>query len=363
MMMIESKYWIILLILIQKGLGALDTNNVPAILFSHRLSSGIAYYQQGYNYEKVVPNDSFKLIAQELISYCNSDAYIFINQPGLTEYDLVQYRENFFYLEQYLERSSSPLKFEKCNSIDDFTFNDLIKFTQDKCHVEKKLRFTGIDEDQYEPYIDSEPRIIRIDLPELPIVEHFNHVNGNGNTEDISIIDYEDQRSEAITLNDNFIRYIIAQIPSPHITVIYTSLNSEDIDEVNIPVGYDGIFNDVFEIKKDVEKNNMIKEQPVFKNKPVPLFEGMSNKYISIFDNSFLNENEQLIDLIISVTFGFVVYQVFSFFTSRKSKLSKEGKTIQKNDKKLKQKVVEDVKNDSKIKLDSERKNDSNIKE
>lgn len=338
-----------LLVLAEFGFGALDTNNVPAILFSHRLSSGIAYYQKGYNHEKVVPNESFQLIARELISYCNSDAYIFINQPGLTEYDLVKYRENFYYLEQYLERSSSPLKFEKCNSIDDTDFDELITFTQEKCHVEKKLRFVGIDEDQYEPYIDADPRIIRIDLPELPTVNSNTHHDEDDNSNDIEDLeDYEDRRSEAITLNDNFIRYIIAQIPSPYITVIYTSLNSDEVDESSKPANYEGIFNDIFSIKKDVEKNNMIKEQPVFKNKPVPLFEGMPNKYISIFDQKFLKQNKELIQMIATATLGVCMYQIFRFFGHNETKSSNKGKTLQRDKKIIKHKVNGDNKEEKK---------------
>lgn len=297
-------------------------NTVPVIMYSHRLSPGLLRYQINYNYKQTITNDSIKIISKELIENCNSDAYIFINIPGLLEYDLVKYRDEFKYLEQYLQTSTTGLTFEKVDYINDNTFNELIGFTKHICNVNKFMSLRGNDTRQYEPYLDTDKRVIRIDFPPL-----------NG-TE-------EEWRSETISHYDKYLRTVIAQIPSPHQTVILTSLDSDgkaltDLNKeyIKTMIEYDGIFNDVIKEKSDIEKNHRVNDVPLVRNRHKPLYEGLSDEYVSIFDNDFIQDNYQLLQIIGTTIIAFVGYQIFTRTTTttkpheatrRKLKVSKKG--------------------------------------
>lgn len=271
-----------------------------------------------YNYKQTIPQDSIKTIAKELIENCNSDAYVFINMPGLLEYDLVKYRDEFNYLEQYLQTSSTGLTFEKVDNLNNDSLNELIDFTKHTCNVKKSIKLSGNDTEQYEPYLDTDSRVIRIDFPPM------NDIVG-------------ELRSETIAHFDKYLRTVLAQIPSPHQTVFFTSLDSEgkvvtDLKNEYIKTmdEYDGIFNDIVAEKTDIEKNHRINDVPLVRNKHKPLFEGLSDEYVSIFDNEFIQENYQLLQIIGTTILAFLLYQIFFKPATVKPLPSQENSTKRK---------------------------------
>lgn len=307
-----------LLCLLSVSLRLVWGNTVPVILYSHKLSPGLLRYQINYNYKQTIPNDSIKIIAKELIENCNSDAYIFINMPGLLEYDLVRYRDEFNYLEQYLQTSSTGLTFEKVDYLNNDSFNELIDFTKHTCNVRKYIQLNGNDTKQYEPYLDTDTRVIRIDFPPM------NDITG-------------EVRRDTISHFDKYLRTVLAQIPSPHQTVILTSLDSEgkvitDLKNEYIETmdKYDGIFNDIIAEKSDIEKNLRVNDVPLVRNKHKPLYEGLSDEYVSIFDNEFIQENYQLLQLIGTTIVAFLLYQIFIKPTTVKPLPSQENSNKRK---------------------------------
>ncbi|KAK5782206.1 hypothetical protein RI543_000135 [Arxiozyma heterogenica] len=309
-------------------LGKFATNTVPAIMYSYSLAPGLIKYQKNYNYKQTVPIESFKIISEELLGNCNSDAYIFINIPGLNELDFVKYRDGFRFLESSFELSSTGLKFEKVK-IDQSTFDYLIAFTKQKCQVSKILRLIGNDTTQYEPYLDTDKRIIGIDFPALDSID-------------------DQVRSETINHFDNYLKYVLGQIPSPYQTVILTSLEPDlqaDLSSgLSLLDHYDGFFNDIISRKRDLEKNNRILDVPIIRNKHKPLHQELHNHYVSIFDSDFIQNNYPLLKLIVTTTIIFIMYcLVFNrnIFTNGRnrpqkpslSSLSKDGKKENDSDK------------------------------
>lgn len=226
---------------------------------------------------------------KEHINHCTSKAYVFVNQPGIRKLDFFYYKKNFIFLQRYIFESSSAIKFEKVDLLPSDTFDDLITYVQDTCHIDEIIKIRGNETDDFEPYIDVNSRILRIDFPALP----------ENSSKD---------REFAIESYDKFLRYVLAQIPSPQISVIYTSLEPHMVDpsESVIPIE---IFPEVFRNKNKVEKNDRKSEiNPSF-NEPRPKFKEMSSKYISIFDSDFVEENYTLLQLIVTTLVGFILFE------------------------------------------------------
>lgn len=291
------------------------TNTVPVIMYSYLLSPGLIKYQRNYNHKQTVPAESFKIIAEELLGNCNSDAYIFINIPGLNEFDFVEYRDDLKYLEKSFELSSTGLKFEKIE-LDRSVFDHLIDFTEQECQVEKILKLTGNDTAQFEPYLDTDKRIIEIDFPALDSMD-------------------DQTRSETIDHFDNYLKIVLSQIPSPHQSLILTSLEpSSQIHKSSSSLEqYDGFFNDIVERKQDVEKNNRLLDIPIIRHKYRPLRQELHSDYVSIFDNDFIQKNYTLLKLIATTTIIFIMYQLIfsqSIFSNKQGKQQNTTTTTSK---------------------------------
>lgn len=297
-----------------------SVGTVPVIMFSHKLSPGLLKYQASYNYKQTIPSRSLQTIAEELISGCNSDAYLFINVPGLTEFDLVKYRDEWKYLEQYLQSSSTGLTFEKMLTEGSYIFEPLIEFTQETCHVDKILNLIGNNTAQFEPYLDSTKRIIKIDFPPID-----------------GMVDLQERR-ETMAHFDKYLRTVIAQLPSPFHTIVLTSLTASNNNGLenslinSLNEDYTGIFNDIIEEKRDMEKNHRLVDVPLVRNRYRPLHEGLHDEYVSIFDNNFIKENYQLLQIIMTTMGAFFVYQLVNRFTTNndaKKKTPTQEKILQ----------------------------------
>lgn len=301
----------VIILLLKFVLGASSINTVPVIMYSYSLSPGLIKYQENYNYKQTVPIESFKTISEELLGNCNSNAYIFINIPGLTEFDLIQYRDEFKFLEKSFELSSTGLKFEKIE-IDQSTFDHLMDFTEQKCHIEKRLKLIGNDTTQYEPYLDTDKRIIEINFPALDSID-------------------DQIRSETIDHFDNYLKFVLGQIPSPQQTIILTSLEPDlqiNLSSVSSLLNhYDGFFNDIISRKRDFEKNNRMLDVPIIRNRHKPLHKELHDHYVSIFDTDFIQKNYPLLKLIGTATIIFIMYHLMFNQNIYINKWSKQQKS------------------------------------
>lgn len=276
--------------------------NVPVILFSHRLSPGLLRYQENYEPRSTIPVDSFNIIAKELLDFCNSDAYIFINVPGLRKLDFIQYGDEMPFFQRYLNTSSTKLKFEQVKSLPSETYTDLISYTKNKCQFEGHIHLSGNNSDDFAAYIDTGKRVIEINYVPLPIEPSA--------------------RNESISHFDKYLREILAQIPSPHHTIFLTSLEPQLVPEEDRETLE--IFPELFKDVRDVEKNNMKLNVAPIVHKYSPKFPVLDDVQVSIFDNDFIAANKGLLSSIIAVSFGCLVWLIVLQLQTPKSKKTKK---------------------------------------
>lgn len=236
-----------------------------------------------------LPLNTFFEAARELVDGCKSNAYVLINQPGLRKDDLIEYDLEFTSLEKYISFSSTAVAFEQVEALPDDTFEQLAEYIQERCRIDKVLNVQGVDLDTFEPYIDVDKRIIHIEFPPLP--------------ED------QDLRGQAISEADAALRKIMAQIPSPSRSVIYTSLQPD----TDVKISKGRIFPHIFQDKNRellIERNNHILNIPPPVHNYKPKYMGMSGEYLSIFDEQFVQENKQLLVAIATGLLGFIILQL-----------------------------------------------------
>lgn len=293
--------------------------NVPAILFSHRVSPGLLRYQKNYEPRATVQVESFKLIAKELLDFCNSDAYIFINVPGLRKLDFVDYADELPFLQRYVNSSSTKLKFEQVKSLPSDTYTELISYTKEKCQFEGHIRLSGNNSDDFSAYIDTGKRIIEMNYSLLPT--------------ELSA------RNESISHFDKYLREILAQIPSPHHTIFITSLEPQLVPEKDRETME--ILPELFKDVKDVEKNNMKLNVAPLVHKYSPKFHVVDDVQVSIFDDDFLQNYKGLLSGIVVVSVGYIGWLVTQQLQQQPSR--NEAKPSHE-DKKLSRKPTEDEK-------------------
>lgn len=310
--------------------------SVPAILFSHKVSSGLLKYQKNYNPESIIPVEAFKTISQELVDHCNSDAYIFINVPGLRKLDLVEHGNDMKFLQRYVNSSSTKLKFEQVKSLPETFMTDLIGYTKEKCQFEGYIKLSGNNSDDFTTYIDSGKRIIEINYSPLP--------------------ENETLRYDSILDLDAYIREILAQLPSPDQTFFLTSLHPSPVPERD----YEKMtmFPELFKDLEEVEKNNMILDVAPMTIKYNPKYKGMEDVPDFTFDYQFFEENKFLLRSILAALFGFVFLSVSSMF-GRNIPQAQPVELSKRNNKKKPEQVVQDVKQ---MKRSNEGDCDTNLK-
>lgn len=137
---------------------------VPAILFSYKLyvklwfimiidvwlttnwfgsSPGIIGYREEIDAVESLSLERFSVISKELLGQCNSDAYVFINQPGLRKQDFSTYKKEFISLQRYIYSASTALDFESVQLPSNDTFNQLINYVNGECKIDKFISVEG----------------------------------------------------------------------------------------------------------------------------------------------------------------------------------------------------------------------------
>ncbi|AMD19165.1 HBR264Cp [Eremothecium sinecaudum] len=304
---------------------------VPAILYSHNLAPGVFVYQEESDPKAILSESELHDIAIRLVSKCNSDAYIFVNQPGLTAMDFIEHKDAWNNLRGYLKRSSTALKFEHVAPLSQDFYQRLIAQVKSICDVKIQITINDEELNSFSPYLDTEKRIIVLDLPEL--TPSFDDV---------------DARFDELELNDRMLRTILGRLPSPSQTVIYTALGPQN--RIGKDIGDQEIFPDVFhgsysDPELDLERRNTDRYFPEHR----PKFDPIDDSYLSIFDQKFREQNSTLISLIVLAVSFFITWQLFNQFlapTAVKSQDDK-GKSSTEEDTTKKPKVqVKDTKED-----------------
>ncbi|CAR25718.1 hypothetical protein ZYGR_0A02850 [Zygosaccharomyces rouxii] len=279
----------LLLAVVSSAEELVEQTHVPVLMWSHHLIPALHKYLGKFDNSLELPLSTLFQVVREFTEDCETSAFIFINQPGLRKDDLVEYEEEFVNLERYLRKSSTALAFEQVELMPDDTFEQLTEYVQEICRIDKLLYVEGDNLESFQPYIDIEKRIIRIEYPPLP--------------EDPEL------RGQAILTFDSNLKKMLAQVPSPAHRVIYTSLepNTDVLESTG------RIFQHIFQDKDreiPIERNNHHLDIPPQFNDYKPKFEGMTGEYLSIFDADFIQENKQLLIAITTSLFGFLILQL-----------------------------------------------------
>lgn len=276
--------------------------SVPALLFSYDWIPGLKHIIADNDFsDSIISRDNFRDITRDFMaSTCNSDAYVLVNIPGLSKYDFVVFEDAWPSLKKYISQGTSGLKFEMVEPLSDNFFDDLSNYIDEQCDIFEVMHIVGNDEDTVQQYIDAKKRLIIIDYPILPNIED------------------KDVRLKSIMEYDDFLRTVLAQIPSPSQKVLVTSLHAGD-------VCLDGqyrtvkILEDLFQMvwNSDPEKNNKIMEVPRHFNKYKPKYSDLLTEPSSIWDEKFISENIKIIQLIITTLVTFLVWQFLLKSTRR----------------------------------------------
>lgn len=130
---------------------------------------------------------------------CLLDAYILIDQPGLTYEDLLDYnRDSWPFLRRYVTLSSLIVGLSWLQTPPDF--DHIESYIVRTCEAEA-VRVDGIEGPDY---YDVRKRVFRVRLRPLP----------------------QGERRESVALeNDEIIRKILRKLPSPHYTILMSSTN------------------------------------------------------------------------------------------------------------------------------------------
>lgn len=253
--------------------------------------------------------DRFSVISKELLGQCNSDAYVFINQPGLRKQDFSTYKKEFISLQRYIYSASTALDFESVQLPSNDTFNELINYVNGECKIDKFISVEGNKTNGFEEYIDTAKRVIRIDYPILP--------------------EHPELRRKAISDFDKFLRTVLAQVPSPAQTIVYTAIEPGNlVVDDSIPI-FPEIFRDS-SMMQEIEKNDHDLRAPRDFNPPRPKFARAEAPYLSVFDSQFIAENYDLLKLIFTSLFGFLLLQ---FVIPRKETIKTRARPSSKPDK------------------------------
>ncbi|SCU93068.1 LAMI_0E13102g1_1 [Lachancea mirantina] len=276
----------------------------PVLLYSEKLSAGLLHYQDEYDVNGQLSQEAFLGVAREMIGKCQSDAYVFVNVPGLIASDFVDYRNEMMALARYVKLSSTALRFETVTLPEEESdlIENFAQMASGICGIEDLINLNHEDIEGWTAYVDSRPRIITINLAELPA----NSTSDNAT------------RREIIEENDKNLREVLAQIPSPSHTVIVTSTVGKRLLKKQDGV-HARIFDDIFEDaskQDDVERNNRVLPIEPYFGQTRPKFEEPSSPFLGVFDKQFYQEYKSTVDLIIMATLGFCSLQILLWYQS-----------------------------------------------
>lgn len=189
------------------------------------------------------PPERFTEVAQKVLEHCSSDAYVFVDQPGVTLDDLADYSD-FKFLRTYAFMSSTLGAIPRAE--EPLNFESLIKFVSGRCEPVSFVEIEGFEE--VETYIDSGRRVISIKFPELPPK------------------DQPELRKESLKAADEALRSTLRKLPSPYHTVIYsTSIAPPYLNRINEKrYAQMGIFPDISKDtsrQSEFERNNKVTEE------------------------------------------------------------------------------------------------------
>ncbi|RLV94024.1 Protein BIG1 [Spathaspora sp. JA1] len=273
----------------------------PLLVASHKLVPGLKQLIDPSNVESQNVTAATNLL-KKLVTACSSDAYLIVNQPGLTYHDLTtSNKDNWPMLRKYLYMASTTVGIPRIDGVIDLQF--LQEYIINTCEAEV-INVWNEDEGEVVDYFDVRKRVIRIDLGELPTGK--------------------DRNSEILN-HDELLRKILRKLPSPHYTIILTSDSPGVVHPVPVkmedfPDRFE-IFNDIINDpmhSREIEKNNNFHSVEPNWN---PIRDSndryIRNKHqdeVRLLDYDLWTKNEKLITTIFVMILSIFMVKILQFF-------------------------------------------------
>lgn len=150
-----------------------------------------------------------------ILSECSSDAVVLVNQPGLQASDFVYTDMTaplWHHFTRYFKRSGTFLPYLQTSSPLDLAQTS--RFFIAQCNAEEVTANVNSPESPLQKYIDTRKRVIRVNFEPVPPDDS----PGNAELRQFKLVNH-----------DIMLAKIIDTIPSPFITIIYTSTSRGEI--------------------------------------------------------------------------------------------------------------------------------------
>ncbi|KAI5954119.1 BIG1 [Candida margitis] len=282
----------------------------PLLVASHKLVPGL---QSEINESNLKPHNvtSVTNMLKKLITQCSSDAYVIVDQPGLTYEDLTDRNKgNWPFLINYLYMSSTIVGLPRVDSGLDLDFiEDYIIST---CDAET-INVWHDDDNEVTDYFDVRTRVIKVTL---------SPITGD--------------RGAHLREHDELIRKILRKLPSPHYTIILTSTDPGMTHPVpgfimsDRPDNFE-IFNDIVNSPKHnggVEKNDRFhKVKPNWnpaRNTNERYITNRKKDEVHLFDYDLWVKNEKLVTTVLVMILSLFMLKTLSVIQSIKQRFTKQ---------------------------------------
>lgn len=344
-----EQYWLFfsLFLIIGTNLANCDGNdfrnvNPPLVISSSRLISNLIGKIPQLR-PNPIPKKMMKGVMNEIYEECSLDAYILINQPGLTYADFKENNDHIFYhIQRKMKDDSTVVGFAQVEKVNE-VFREGIELLKEKCDgkfIEINIydQHDLLREENLPKYIDSQIRIFQVNLPKL-----------YGNIEN---------RKTMLAAHDRFIDRLMERFPTPYISILVSSLDTSVKDEIYKGATrvsqfkklskefdpFDIITNDPRRLENQELFANVDFEKPKNRDniKQGTKYEEFLQNIVNderdiMFNNEFFNENRilvsaMLISFIIFVVglIGLTVYKINSIFlTNLRSRNALKSKSLE----------------------------------
>lgn len=240
-------------------------------------------------------NDRVQEVMRKLVEPCSADAFIVVNQRGLSLDDL-QDPQYFKFLRTYMFKSSSLVSIPRIET--PLRLDSVSGMVEKKCRAARVVLKNG---EELEDYFDTKKRVIVLDFDELPQDAQLRHT--------------------ALLQNDQLLRNVIRKLPSPNHVLIYSNFDTHQVlNKLNERRWRKlDIFSDITKDpsrSQEFERNNNRLENavPHFNEKRTNLLSDFEEEEIVVFDREFLRENENVVLAVLAVAVGVLVWLVYRLF-------------------------------------------------
>lgn len=203
-----------LLLLVQSVLAAFK-NELPLIVISSQVEN--TSQDNDISDDTRLWNQDLRTTLASYFDDCRYDAYIIVNQPGISDDDLVS---NSPLMAGIAKDAAFVVEHSGTYSDGTASVDSVASYLSDNCGADKLV--VNSKNGDFDSYIDITPRVLTLEF------------------DDLSTMSYE-KRAETLLANDEIIYSVVHKLPSPRYLIIYGSINDATVSD------YTEVASEVFE--------------------------------------------------------------------------------------------------------------------